>query len=188
MTGRLLVSLNALGLLALSSALGFALADQLINHDLPCPLCLLQRMAMFAVGIGLVLNIAKGHDPRHDGMMIVSALIGMFIAMRQVLLHIVPGTGSYGDPFLGLHYYTWAFILFALVIAGASIMLMLFGASGRGTPHRVPLLGHAAIGIFFALTLANVIGTTLECGMGACPDDPTSYELLDRLLGGLRAH
>lgn len=183
MMGRLLVYLNSLGLLALSTALGFALADQLINHDLPCPLCLLQRMAMFAVGIGLVLNIALGHDPRHDGMMIVSAVLGMFIAMRQILLHIVPGTGAYGDPFLGLHYYTWAFLLFVGVIAGASLMLILFGGAKSEGGHRIPLLGHVAIGIFLALVVANVVGTTLECGMGACPDHPTSYEVLDELLG-----
>lgn len=188
MPGRVLVSLNSAGLLALSGVLGFALADQLIAHELPCPLCLLQRMAMFGVGIGLVLNIAVAHEPRHYGMMIISAVFGLFIAMRQILLHIVPGTGAYGDPFLGLHFYTWAFILFAGVIAGASVMLLVTPQWRSGEKQSIPALGHFSIGVFFALALANVIGTAFECGGGACPDDPTSYEWLDHLLGGLRAH
>lgn len=188
MFARYAILLNVLGLLALSGTLGFAFADQLIAHDLPCPLCLLQRMAMFGVGIGLVLNIAVSHAPRHYGMMIVSAVLGMFIAMRQILLHIVPGTGAYGDLFLGLHFYTWAFILFVGVIAAASLMLIVT-SRWDGVRHiPVPFLGHAAIGVFLLLAIANVFGTTFECGMGACPDDPTSYEWLDRLLGGLRAH
>lgn len=183
MSGRVLIYLNSLGLLGLSGALGFALADQLINHDLPCPLCLLQRMAMFGVGIGLVLNIAVDHHPRHYGMMIVSAVLGMFIAMRQILLHIVPGTGAYGDPFLGLHFYTWAFILFVGVIAGASLMLLFVSRWSNERHAGIPALGSLAIGVFFLLAVANIVGTTLECGAGACPDDPTSYEFLDRLLG-----
>lgn len=183
MSGRVFVYLNALGLLGLSGALGFALADQLILHDLPCPLCLLQRMAMFGVGIGLVLNVTAGHQPRHYGMMIVSAVLGMFIAMRQILLHIVPGTGAYGDPFLGLHFYTWAFILFVGVIFGASLMLFVAGHWERERRHAIPWLGRLAIGVFLLLALANVFSTTFECGAGACPDDPTSYEWLDHLLG-----
>lgn len=187
MIDRVFLYLNAMGLLALSSALGFALADQLIMHDLPCPLCLLQRMAMFGVGIGLVLNIAVAHEPRHYAMMIISAVLGMFIAIRQILLHIVPGTGAYGDPFLGLHFYTWAFILFVGVIAGASLMLLVNGSWPRARGRAIPLLGHAAIGIFFLLAVANVLGTTFECGTGACPDDPTTYEWLNHLLGGRHA-
>lgn len=183
MPDRLAVYLNSLGLLALSAALGFALADQLIYHDLPCPLCLLQRMAMFAAGIGLVLNIGAGQAPRHYGIIIISSVIGMFMAIRQILLHIVPGTGAYGDPFLGLHFYTWAFILFVGMIAASSLMLMIMRQGGEEALHKMPWLGSCAIGLFVFLAFANVVGTTLECGGGACPDDPTRYEFLDLLLG-----
>ena len=183
MPDRIAIYLNSLGLLALSGALGFALADQIVYYDLPCPLCLLQRMAMFAAGIGLVLNIGVRHAPRHYGIVIISSVIGMFMAIRQILLHIVPGTGSYGDPFLGLHFYTWAFLLFVGMIAGASLMLMIMRQTGDETRPTIPWIGSFAIGLFAALAVANVIGTTLECGGGVCPDDPTSYEYLDLLLG-----
>ncbi|MBU3731797.1 MAG: disulfide bond formation protein B [Beijerinckiaceae bacterium] len=183
MPDRLAVYLNSLGLLALCGALGFALFDQIVFHELPCPLCLLQRMAMFAAGVGLVLNISVQHAPRHYGIIIISSVIGMFMAIRQILLHIVPGTGAYGDPFLGLHFYTWAFLLFVGMIAGASLMLMIMRQSGSEARQTTPWLGTFAIGLFTVLVVANVIGTTLECGGGACPDDPTSYEYLDLLLG-----
>jgi hypothetical protein len=31
-----------------------------------------------------------------------------------------------------------------------------------------------------ALTALNVVGTLLECGFAACPDNPVAYELLKR--------
>ena len=45
--------------------------------------------------------------------MLLAALFGMAVAGRQILLHITPGTGSYGAPLFGLHFYTWSFLLFA---------------------------------------------------------------------------
>ena len=32
------------------------------------------------------------------------------VAMRQILLHIMPGDPGYGSALLGYHYYCWAFI------------------------------------------------------------------------------
>ena len=29
--------------------------------------------------------------------------------------------------------------------------------------------------LFLLLTAANALSTTLECGFGPCPDDPTGY-------------
>ena len=46
MTPALSVRLNALGLLAVSAVLLVAFFDQLVPHDLPCPLCILQRAGM----------------------------------------------------------------------------------------------------------------------------------------------
>jgi len=31
-----------------------------------------------------------------------------------------------------------------------------------------------------ALTALNVVSTLMECGFGACPDNPLAYELLKR--------
>ena len=41
---------------------------------------------------------------------------------------------------------------------------------------------HIAIWLVIALTAANVLSTLVECGFGACPDNPVDYELLKRRL------
>ena len=102
--------LNALGLLALDTVLALAFVDQLWFRDLPCPLCILQRAGFFAAGVGIALNLVFGPKPSHYGVAIIGAIAGGIISMRQILLYIVPGTGSYGNPVFGLHLYTWAFI------------------------------------------------------------------------------
>jgi disulfide bond formation protein DsbB len=52
MTRSLAVTLNALGLYAVALVLTAAFAAQLLLHELPCPLCLLQRIQFAALAVG----------------------------------------------------------------------------------------------------------------------------------------
>lgn len=174
--------LNAAGLLAISAALGFAYFDQFAGSDLPCPLCLLQRAALTAVGFGLLMNVVHGPRPSHYGFMLLAACFGGAVAARQVLLHIVPGTGSYGEPFLGLHFYTWALILFCIVVLGSAILLLMDSQFERTEPApgrfaALNLFSKVAVAAMIILAAANVFTTFAECGPIECPDDPTGYWL-----------
>ncbi len=74
--------------------------------------------------VGLALNVRFGPKPSHYAVVILSALAGSLISVRQILLHVAPGTGSYGAELLGLHFYTWALIVYFLIVAGSAVMLM----------------------------------------------------------------
>lgn len=181
MTATAALRLNALGLLAICVVLGFAFADQLLYHDLPCPLCLLQRAAMVAAGFGLALNLALGLRTSHYALVSLGALAGAIVSARQILLHIVPGTGAYGDAFFGLHFYTWAFIVFGLMLFGTAVML-LFEKQFDEKPQRFDGLtrglGTSAFLLFGLLAVGNGISTVLECGVQQCPENPAHYLLL----------
>ena len=184
MTPALSRNLNAIGALGIAIVLAMAFYFQFVFYDLPCPLCLLQRLAFVAVAFGLCLNMLWGTRARNYALMIVAALFGALASGRQILLHIVPGTGAYGEPIFGLHYYTWAFILFGFVVLGAAIMLLLEGPdSAPNTPVSKQRFGGSvfAKSAFFAVVLlaaGNVVSTFLQCGLGECADSPTHYELL----------
>ncbi|WP_176086375.1 disulfide bond formation protein B [Martelella sp. HB161492] len=182
MSERIAYHLNVLGLLAISIVLLFAFADQFYGGELPCPLCILQRAGFVVVGTGLALNVLFGSAARHYGVMIVGAVVGGAAALRQVALHVVPGTGSYGAPFLGLHFYSWAFILFVLVCLGSGLMLLLTRPAGKGAVGGLTRLGIAVLGLFALMALGNGVSTLAECGFGLCPDNPTGYIGLDALL------
>ena len=62
--------LNAVGMLAVCAVLAMAFYDQVLHHELPCPLCLLQRIGMVAVLCGLMLNVIRGPKPDHYSIMI----------------------------------------------------------------------------------------------------------------------
>jgi disulfide bond formation protein DsbB len=115
MSPQLARSLNVLFVLAVSLILLAAFGVQFAKGELPCPLCLLQRLAMLGVGAGALLNVRYGVRPRHYGFALASAIFGGAVAGRQVLLHIAPGDPGYGEPLLGWHLYTWSFVAFASI-------------------------------------------------------------------------
>lgn len=169
---------NALGLFGLSIILLIAFGYQFIRGELPCPLCLLQRAAFAAVGVGLALNVCIGSRPSHYALTMLSAVAGGVIAARQVLLHIVPGSGAYGSSLFGMHFYTWALIAFVLTIVFTAGLLFFDRqfVPVREQDDRVsPYLGNAAVLLFLLVILANAISTLAECGVGLCPDNPTTY-------------
>jgi disulfide bond formation protein DsbB len=171
--------LNALALLAITGVLILAFAWQIVFKELPCPLCLLQRVALVLAGAGLLLNLRFGASPAHYAMVIAAALGGIVVSARQVLLHLAPGDPGYGSTLLGLHFYTWALVAFFALIAYCAVMLALDRRAGdSGQPRRAGLVAGAIMWLFFLIVLVNVASTTLECGFGACPDNPTRYEWL----------
>ena len=177
MPGDVAKLLNALALMAVDTVLALAFVDQLWFSDLPCPLCILQRAGLTAAGFGLALNVIFGPKPSHYGMTILGAAVGGAISIRQILDHIVPGTGSYGNAIFGLHLYTWAFIAFVLMIIGSAIMLLDDRQFSRAEPlsSRLRPLPVTAVATFILLAIGNVVSTVLLCGGGFCPETPGGY-------------
>jgi disulfide bond formation protein DsbB len=181
MTRSLAVTLNALGLCAIALVLAAAFAAQLILGELPCPLCLLQRIQFALLAVGPILNVRHGPRPSHYAMSLLVAVAGAAFAMRQILLHIMPGDPGYGSALLGYHYYTWAFIGFAVSIVLIAAMLLFDGQFKEdGAPLQAGAFAQVAAWLVIALTALNVASTVLECGFAACPDNPVKYELLRR--------
>ena len=95
--------------------------------------------------------------------------------------HCARGCGLRFRALIGYHYYTWAFIGFAVAIALTAIALLFdrqFAQSDLGKPATAGFLARAAVWLVIALVALNVVSTLLECGFAACPDNPVSYQLL----------
>ena len=163
---------NQLALVAVIGVLSYAFFDQFYFGELPCPLCLMQRIAFVMIGSALVLNIHCGAHSAHYGWGIIGGLVGMMVSLRQVFLHILPGDAGFGATFLELHFYTWAFMGYAGLLAGQAILLMLPNREVRS--HSV--FANTIVIIFILLVAANLISTLLECGIGPCADDPVKYD------------
>ena len=177
------IALNTLSLYGIAFVLVAAFAAQLWLEELPCPLCLLQRIQFAMLAVGPILNVRFGPRPSHYGASLLAAIAGAGFAMRQVLLHIMPGDAGFGSALLGYHYYSWAFIGFAVAIVLIAVMLLFdrqFEGDAKDAPAEIGPFASIAVWLVIALTALNVVSTLLECGFGSCPDDPVGYELLKR--------
>lgn len=163
--------------------------------EFPCPLCMLQRYGMILSTIAalfIVMQARRGtlttaRYAQGLGMGLLSVLAGASVSVRQIELHILPGDPGYGEPFLRLHLYTWAFVTFAIVMIYVGVMLTLMP---RGIPQAPavdsPLrkVSTAIIWLFIAVVAANVIAIIfLEGFAWVLPDDPDGYTLIDQLSG-----
>jgi disulfide bond formation protein DsbB len=183
MTRSFAITLNALGLYAVAVVLAAAFTAQFVLHELPCPLCLLQRIQFAVLAIGPILNVRFGPRPSHYALSLLAAAAGMAFSTRQVLLHILPGDAGYGTALFGYHYYTLALVGFAVAIVLLAAILLFdrqFEADDTVQPVALDVFAQIAVWLVIALTALNVASTLLECGFAACADNPVVYELLKR--------
>ncbi len=169
-------ALDTLALAGICGVLLVAFFYQFMLGELPCPLCALQRVGFIVAGAALVLNLRAGFAPAHYGIVILTAVAAGSASLRQIALHVVPGSGHYGSALLGFHFYTWAFVGYGALVAYTGAMLLIArpgaarerGAAGGG-------LVSVVCWVFLLLAAANVVAFLLECGTGPCPDNPVNY-------------
>jgi disulfide bond formation protein DsbB len=161
---------------------GFAV--QLAAGELPCPLCVMQRVALMLAALGplyILLRASAGVLTCRDaavgnGLAILAALVGLAVSGRQVLLHILPGDPGFGSPVLGLHLYTWCLIAFLAQIAASGVMLIACAwLEEKPAPWRFAAPTALA---FAAIVAANLFSVIAEAGLHwDLPADPVTYLL-----------
>ena len=125
-TKNLMKLLNTLNVIGVALLLFFGFILQLGLDELPCPLCLLQRIGLLAMAFGFLLNIHYPIRPGHYALVIVSAFFTAVAALRQIVMNALPPHG-YGYPEFGLHLYTWTFLISAATIFYTAILLSIPG-------------------------------------------------------------
>lgn len=114
---------NALELLGVTAILLSTLAIQFILKEEPCPLCLLQRVGLFLVAIGFLMNLRFSPHPRHYAMIILSGLFTSFVALRHIAINLDNPEGGFGSPLFGWHLYTWSFLIALAIVIGATLIM-----------------------------------------------------------------
>jgi protein dithiol:quinone oxidoreductase len=85
---------NLLGFAACAALLAYAYYAQFVLHLEPCPLCIFQRVGVFA--LGLVFLIAAAHDPVSWGrrgyaaLLALAALATIGVAIRHLYVQSLP--------------------------------------------------------------------------------------------------
>ncbi|WP_124966079.1 disulfide bond formation protein B, partial [Trabulsiella odontotermitis] len=89
-----LLSTYLLGMIAVIAAiLTSAMVLQYIDGEIPCQLCLLQRIAMFGVCFGIILQFRHGFTYSNTGLSMIFSLFLLIVSVRQTLNDIYPRPG-----------------------------------------------------------------------------------------------
>ena len=174
-------------IVAVCAVLIGAFGVQFGQGELPCPLCVLQRMAMLLCALGPAFIIFRARGGEVDasdfamgyGMSVLAGVAGAGIAARQVLLHVLPSDPGYGEPVFGLHLYTWSLVVFTTVLVMSGFNL-LFAHALRPMGVRLGTVSLMVIVLLAAVVLANAITVFLEEGLHwTLPDDPQRYQFFE---------
>lgn len=156
--------------------------------ELPCPLCITQRMGMMLSSLGAVYILVHALRGTMNssrfmtglGFAVLGALLGATMSTRQILLHIMPGDPGFGGAVLGLHLYTWALVSFVVVLVFVGVLLTFANEFTPIAPAAswIRMLTWIIIWIFVFTVVANMVVVFVEEGFNwYLPDNPTSYLL-----------
>lgn len=165
----------------LSSVLTAAMAMQFTMAEIPCPLCLLQRMAMFGCCFGLLHQLGARSSERGAGVALLFAFLLLVISTRQVLLDLFPRPGHayIGSAVLGVHMPVWSVVIGLSLLLALSLRLALLGAPRLPPQARRPPFSRAARLLEFYVVLIcaiNFASAVFQCGLGEC--HTSGYRLL----------
>jgi disulfide bond formation protein DsbB len=161
-------------LVALAAALTAAMVMQYAFGELPCPLCLLQRYAMFGCCFGIIMQLrSEEKSERGAGIGALFALVLLIISVRQTLLDLFPRPGHayVGSAVFGLHMPVWSVLIAVALLAGFAVRLALFGAPRPSAPNALPPMGRLTRYIAFYVVLIcaiNFASVVIQCGAGQC--------------------
>lgn len=161
-----------------------AMTMQYVYGELPCPLCLLERVALFGVAFGIAMNFRHEFSYRNTGLSLLFAIFLLVVSVRQTLLDIYPRPGHeyIGTAVFGLHMPVWSIVIALAILTGYAAKLTVLGDDDRLEHARIarfPLLSRIAqvLSLYvIVLCIINFVSVIVQCGFGECHTD--SYALL----------
>jgi disulfide bond formation protein DsbB len=174
------IQFNYLFLLCILVAIAFVLTAafymQIFFNEIPCPLCLLQRLAFFGIAFGIILNLRIGYSIRHEGLTLISIIFLLIISTRQTLLDIYPRAGHQyiGTAILGLHMPVWSIVISVLLLFAYALRFTILGYADFHRDANIELYPKiktiASIFIWYIIFLCalNLLSSFLQCGFGSC--------------------
>jgi disulfide bond formation protein DsbB len=168
-------------LAVLAAILTAAMVMQYALGEIPCPLCLLQRVAMFGCCFGLIRQLRTANSERGSGIALLFAILLLVISVRQSLLDIYPRPGHdyVGSAVLGLHLPVWSVVIAVALLFGLAARLALF-AGNRTTTGDEQILPRVLVQslVFYVVVICaiNFLSVIAQCGLDQC--HTSGYRLL----------
>ena len=179
-TDRRLAAINHTAMLlmmvAIAAILTVAMIFQYVKGELPCPLCLLERVALFGVCFGIMRNFRHGFAYRNTGLSLLWTIFLLVVSVRQSLLDIYPRPGHayIGSPIFGIHMPVWSIIIALALLVAYAIKVTLVGSDAFMRTADIatfPTLKRIADAVSLyvnAILTINAVSVVVQCGFGEC--------------------
>lgn len=163
--------LFAMGVAILS--ISTAMFIQYFLKELPCPLCLLQRIGFFGFIFGAMLHFKGSSRFRSMGISLLSIILLIAMSVRQSLLDIYPRPGHawIGPALFGFHLPVWTFIGCILLLMVIAFEFIFIENDYRVKVDKYPSLkkmANAFSMVAIILCAINLISVILQCGLKEC--------------------
>jgi disulfide bond formation protein DsbB len=151
-----------------------AMAYQYLHNEIPCPLCLLQRVALFGVCFGIIQNVRSGYSDRNAGWSILFTLLLLFVSVRQTLINIYPRPGHayVGSAVFGIHMPVWCVLIATALLIAFGLKLTILGSdqqfAGRKPAGALGKLATAGAMFVVMLCVINFASVIVQCGLESC--------------------
>ncbi|HEX3944574.1 MAG TPA: disulfide bond formation protein B [Rhizomicrobium sp.] len=166
-------------LLILATFAGILTAAMVMQYafgEVPCPLYLLQRGAMFGICFGIMCDFRSGFSYRNVGLSLLNAVFLLVVSVRQSLLDIYarPGHAYVGSAVFGVHMPVWSVIISVLLLVAYALQLAVLGGDRAlasvpsGAFPKLKRAGEAVSLYVMALLAINLVSVVLQCGFGQC--------------------
>jgi disulfide bond formation protein DsbB len=157
----------------LAAILTAAMVMQYAFGEIPCPLCLLQRVAMFGCCFGLIEQLRSDNSERGTGIALIFAVLLLIVSVRQTLLDLFPRPGHeyVGSAIFGIHLPVWSVIIAVALLLGFAVRLALFGGRCGATDadRHLPRAIIQALAIYVvAICAVNFLSVIAQCGLDQC--------------------
>lgn len=161
-------------LLVIAAILTVAMGYQYLHGEIPCPLCLLQRVALFGVCFGIIQHFRSGTSDRNVGWGLLFSVLLLIISVRQTLLNIYPRPGHayVGSAVFGIHMPVWCVLIATALLIAFALKLTILGGDGKqasakpgGALGRVAMLASLYV---VALCVINLASVVVQCGIESC--------------------
>lgn len=161
--------INALLAIILPCLVLFSIWHQFKHNEEMSAFYMTQRLAMLGVAVGALLNLRFGIHTAHYGISLLSSVLGGAIALRQIGMHFCPCFVPFGEAVLGMHLYTWAFIIFAASTFLIALLLFFYKQAGeKAATKKMGALEVFSIAIVLIVAAACAITTFQVCGLTTC--------------------
>ncbi|MBW3138598.1 disulfide bond formation protein B [Ferrimonas balearica] len=139
-----------------------------LMKDNPCAFCWQERTAMILVALTALYIVRFGLKPKYIGALVWLGIYGAWMATVHTSINLGSDIGQgFSVKIMGAHTYTWALLVFVVVLVVVAALMMFLGNRFPGKPTQTPgnpALVKVVASVFLFVISGNIVQAFTQTG------------------------